>query len=83
VPGLAHVTDTYNSAGELGNHGFDLTEICILNTSQVQKTAMGIAENMWIVDAICNTRKYPLRGYCLAPPERRQRIMLKREKTLK
>ena len=32
----------------------DLTEICILNTSQVQKTAMGIAENMWIVDTICN-----------------------------
>ena len=28
------------------------------------------------------TRKYPLRGYCLAPSGRRQRITLKREKIL-
>ena len=48
------IVETYNSAGKLGNHGFDITEICILNTSQVQKTAMGIAENMWIIDAVCN-----------------------------
>ena len=27
-----------------------------------------------------NTRKCPLRGHCLAPPGKRQRIMLKREK---
>ena len=45
------IATTYNSAGELGNHRFDLTEICIMNTSQVQKTAMGITENMWIIDA--------------------------------
>ena len=30
--------------------------------------------------AILNTRKCPLRGHCLAPPGRRQRITLKREK---
>ena len=48
------IVETYNSAGELGNHGFDITEISIMNTSQVQKTAMGITENMWIVDAVCN-----------------------------
>ena len=29
---------------------------------------------------ICITRKCPLRGHCLAPPGRRQRITLKREK---
>ena len=45
---------TYNSAGELGNNGFDLTEICIMNTSQVQKTRMGIKENDWIIDTVCN-----------------------------
>ena len=48
------IATTYNSAGELGNHGFDLTEICIMNTSQVQKTVMGIKENGWIIDAVCN-----------------------------
>ena len=45
---------TYNSAGELGNHGFDLTEISIMNTSQVEKTRMGIKENDWIIDTVCN-----------------------------
>ena len=32
---------------------------------------------------ICITRKYPLRGYCLAPPGWRQRITLWREKILR
>ena len=44
----------YDSAGELGNHGFDLTEISIMNTSQVEKTRMGIKENDWIIDTVCN-----------------------------
>ena len=44
----------YDLAGELGNHGFDLTEISIMNTSQVQKTRMGIKENDWIINTVCN-----------------------------
>ena len=44
----------YNSIGELGNHGFDLTEISIMNTSQVEKTRMGIKENDWVIDTVCN-----------------------------
>ena len=48
------LAEKYLSTGELGNFGFDLLEICILNTSQIMKTYMGIAENVWIVDATCN-----------------------------
>ena len=44
----------YNSTGELGNHGFDLTEISIMNASQVEKTRMGIKENDWVIDTVCN-----------------------------
>ena len=44
----------YNSVGELGNHGIDLTELSIMNTSQVEKTRMGIRENDWVIDTVCN-----------------------------
>ena len=39
------LAEKYHSTEELGNFGFDLLEICILNISQIMKTSMGIAEN--------------------------------------
>ena len=53
-PSWVELAEKYHSIGELGNFDYDILEICILNTSQVMKTAMGIAENGWIVDAVCN-----------------------------
>jgi hypothetical protein len=44
--------EKYHSIGELGNFGFDLLEICIINISQNEKTFMGIAENSWMIDAV-------------------------------
>ena len=44
-PNWIELAEKYYSIGELGNFGYKILEICILNTSQVMKTSMGIAEN--------------------------------------
>ena len=48
-----------------------------------QSKSIPEVQNIYSGNFISITKKYLLRGYCLAPPGGRQRITLKREKTLK